>query len=369
MRCRFARGRRCRSWSSRTSPGSSPSSGGGSRRRGSRWTPQPTAATGLRRARERRYDLVVLDLLLPGARRPRGAPRARRRAPELPVLILSARADLRTKLRGFELGARDYVAKPFSLDELHRPRARAASRASAPPTRRGDVLRVGPLELDFARRQARGSADMSRISRTVSSGCSTISSGTPARSISREQLLEEVWGYHFDPGSNVVDVCIRRLRKKLGAERRSRRCAMWAIALRRPNRRRRRVGRVRASRTSCAMVAVGELGDDPVPLHLGEPHAALRLPRLAAAADRARARRRLRRRPACSSRRRPHGTQEWGELTEVPLMSAMFLAMVWHARRRQQAARDVEPIAENRARCSSGRNGSCTTYRTSCGRR
>ena len=75
-------------------------------------------ATGLRRARERRYDLVVLDLLLPGLDGLALLRELTRATPDVPVLILSARADEKTKLRGFELGARDYVAKPFSLAEL-----------------------------------------------------------------------------------------------------------------------------------------------------------------------------------------------------------------------------------------------------------
>src|SRR5207253_6466239 len=75
-------------------------------------------ATGLRRARERRYDLVVLDLLLPRLDGLSVLRELAERAPDVPVLILSARSDLQAKLRSFELGARDYVAKPFSLDEL-----------------------------------------------------------------------------------------------------------------------------------------------------------------------------------------------------------------------------------------------------------
>src|SRR2546423_13637328 len=101
-------------------------------------------ATGLRRARNGRYDLVVLDLLLPGLDGFALLRELARSLPDLPVLILSARSDLQTKLRGFELGARDYVAKPVSLDGLiagvrvHRPGSaerggvRACSRAGAP---------------------------------------------------------------------------------------------------------------------------------------------------------------------------------------------------------------------------------------------
>ena len=141
----------------------------------------------------------------------------RQRDPELPVVILSARSDLPTKLRGFELGANDYVAKPFALDELLariRAQLRAASRRRTATT----LLRAGALVLDLARRQARLGDARHRPVATASSGCSTTSPCTRARSSAASGCSPEVWGYHFDPGSNVVDVCVRRLRKKLGAD-------------------------------------------------------------------------------------------------------------------------------------------------------
>jgi DNA-binding response OmpR family regulator len=171
-------------------------------------------ATGLRLARERRYDLVVLDLLLPGLDGLSVLRELGRSLPRLPVLILSARSDVQTKLRGFELGARDYVAKPFSLAELI-ARVRVQLRADAAGGGDGSLLRVGPLELDLARRRAqRGDSAASltdrefRLLHHLARHAGEI--------VSREQLLAEVWGYHFDPCSNVVEVCIRRLRKKLG---------------------------------------------------------------------------------------------------------------------------------------------------------
>jgi DNA-binding response OmpR family regulator len=172
-------------------------------------------ATGLRRVSDRHYDLIVLDLLLPGLDGLAVLRELSRREPALPVLILSARADLRTKLRGFELGARDYLAKPFALDELV-ARVRAQLRAAGAGEHEEIVLRVGMLELDVPRRrvQVEGRAadltdrEFHLLHHLVRH---------PGEIVSREQLLEAVWGYHFDPGSNVVDVCIRRLRKKLGA--------------------------------------------------------------------------------------------------------------------------------------------------------
>jgi two-component system copper resistance phosphate regulon response regulator CusR len=170
-------------------------------------------ATGLRRARIGRYDLVVLDLLLPGLD---GLAVLRELAcsvPELPVLVISARSDLQTKLRGFQLGARDFLAKPFSLDELV-ARVRVQLRGLAEPEEL--LLRAGPLELDLARRHARvGPAVAALTDREFRLLHHLVRHS--GEIISREQLLAEVWGYHFDPGSNVVDVCIRRLRKKLGS--------------------------------------------------------------------------------------------------------------------------------------------------------
>ena len=171
--------------------------------------------TGLRRARERRYDVIVLDLLLPGLDGLAMLRELTRLSPELPVLILSARGDEKTKLRGFELGARDYVAKPFSLAELI-ARVRVQLRAVGAADHHDGVLHVGPLELDFARRRARVRDDSADLTDREFRLLHHLARH-PGEVISREQLLAEVWGYHFDPHSNVVDVCIRRLRKKLGA--------------------------------------------------------------------------------------------------------------------------------------------------------
>jgi len=171
-------------------------------------------AEALRRVGDARYDLVVLDLLLPHVNGLTVLSELRRSQPELPVVILSARADLATKLRGFALGANDYVPKPFALDELI-ARIRAHLRRAAPGET--NVLRVGRLTLDLARRRAcldDRSADLSdrefRLLHHLLEHAGEV--------VSRERLLAEVWGYHFDPGSNVVEVCVRRLRQKLGPD-------------------------------------------------------------------------------------------------------------------------------------------------------
>lgn len=170
---------------------------------------------GLDLATGARWDLVVLDLLLPGLNGLQVLRELHRVKPDVPVVILSARDDVQTKLRGFELGASDYVAKPFSLDELlARIRVRLRGTATF-----GDehVLRGGNVALDVARRQAgvgERTADLSdrefRLLHHLLVHAGEV--------VSRERLLAEVWGYDFDPGSNVVEVCVRRLRHKLGPD-------------------------------------------------------------------------------------------------------------------------------------------------------
>jgi two-component system OmpR family response regulator len=166
-------------------------------------------------ARSRRYELVVLDLLLPGLDGIAVLQRILDSRPEQRVLILSALSDVDSKVRCLELGAADYLPKPFALAELvARVRARLRQ-PEAPATPR--VVTVGRVTLDLVRRVAdagAGSISLSEreflllqhLMRKADEVCS------------REELLAEVWGYSFDPGSNVVDVYVGRLRSKLGAE-------------------------------------------------------------------------------------------------------------------------------------------------------
>jgi two-component system, OmpR family, response regulator len=170
---------------------------------------------GLARAMAGSYDLVVLDLLLPKLGGLEVLRLLQRKEPELPVVIVSARSDLPTKLRGFGLGASDYVAKPFSFDELL-ARVRAQLRSSQ-RSEDGSVLRAGKLTLDLARREAR----LGELSAELSDREFRLLHHLVCHQgevVSRERLLSDVWGYHFDPRSNVVDVCVRRLRQKLGSE-------------------------------------------------------------------------------------------------------------------------------------------------------
>jgi two-component system OmpR family response regulator len=167
----------------------------------------------LRCAHSAHYDAAILDLLLPRIDGLAVLRDLRQHDPELPVVILSARSDLPTKLRGFELGASDYLVKPFALDELI-ARIRVQLRHAAGLID-DHIVQAGRLELDLARRQVRIGDEVTdlsdrefRLLRELALHAGEV--------ISRERLLAQVWGYHFDPRSNVVEVSMRRLRNKLG---------------------------------------------------------------------------------------------------------------------------------------------------------
>ena len=167
---------------------------------------------GFERAMRGPYDLVILDLVLPRLDGLRVLRELHRRRPELPVVIVSARSDLPTKLRGFEFGANDYLTKPFAVDEL-------LARVRAQLRRRGNgqagVLHVGDLELDLTRRQARIGPDAIDLSDREFRLLHHLVKHA-GEVVTRESILSAVWDCHFDPRSNVVDDCMRRLRRKLG---------------------------------------------------------------------------------------------------------------------------------------------------------
>lgn len=170
-----------------------------------------TGPSAVKRALEQRYDLVLLDLVLPRLNGLAVLERIQDAHPDLPVIVVSARGDVSTKLKAFELGARDYVEKPFSLDELlARMRVHLVT-----PLERPSILRAGRLELDLTTREARVGAIRASLSDREFRLLRYLAEHV-GQAVSRERLLSEVWGYAFDPGSNVIDVCIRRIRRRLG---------------------------------------------------------------------------------------------------------------------------------------------------------
>jgi DNA-binding response OmpR family regulator len=170
---------------------------------------------GLELARTGRYELVVLDLLLPGRDGISVLRELMDVRPEQRVLVLSALSDVPSKVECLELGASDYLPKPFALAELlARIRARLRQPASGPDER---FLRRGGVTLDLVRRVADAGAGPVVLSEREFLMLRNLMmrSGDVC---SRQRLLEEVWGLGFDPGSNVVDVCVGRVRAKLGPE-------------------------------------------------------------------------------------------------------------------------------------------------------
>ena len=169
---------------------------------------------GLRVAREESCDLVLLDLLLPHSDGLTVLEELKRVRPGLPVLVLTARADLPTKLRSFRLGAWDYMTKPFSFEELL---ARIRVQLQRTHDHADHVIFAGAIALDLARRQASLDGRVVDLSDREFKLLHHLVDRA-GEVVSRERLLSDVWGYHFDPGSNVVDVCVRRLRQKLGPD-------------------------------------------------------------------------------------------------------------------------------------------------------
>jgi two-component system, OmpR family, copper resistance phosphate regulon response regulator CusR len=163
-------------------------------------------------ARDANFDLVVLDLGLPGLDGLDVLRELRSRGERIPVVILTARGD--ASVEGFETGADDYVTKPFRFDELL---ARIRVRLKTPPSDEPTVMRAGEVTLDVRTRRASvGGRTVELTAREF--GLLETFMRHPDQVLSRQQLLSHVWGYDFDPGSNVVEVYIRALRKKLGTE-------------------------------------------------------------------------------------------------------------------------------------------------------
>jgi two-component system copper resistance phosphate regulon response regulator CusR len=169
----------------------------------------------LARIRVEEFDLVVLDLGLPGRDGLEVLQELRAKDSRTAVIILTAREGVRDVVTGLEGGADDYVTKPFRFEELlARVRARLRAERVSEPT----VLRVGASALDL--RTRRVIVDGRAIELTAREfALAETFFRHPGQVMSREQLLSHVWGYDYDPGSNVVDVYVRYLRKKLGEER------------------------------------------------------------------------------------------------------------------------------------------------------
>jgi two-component system copper resistance phosphate regulon response regulator CusR len=162
------------------------------------------------------HDLLVLDLGLPLMDGFAVLRRLREARNRIPVIILTARGDIADTVAGLEGGADDYMVKPFRFEELlARVRLRVRADPRAPEV---TVLRYGGLALDLRTRRAAVGGRTVDLTAREHTLIETFLRN-PGQVLSREQLLSRVWGYDFDPGSNVVDVYVRYLRRKVGAVR------------------------------------------------------------------------------------------------------------------------------------------------------
>jgi DNA-binding response OmpR family regulator len=156
-------------------------------------------------------DLVVLDLMLPGLSGLEVLDEIRRTKPMLPVILLTARGEVEDRVAGLDAGAVDYLTKPFSLRELA-ARIRAHLRVAAQSS--DTLVRAAGIEADLITRSVRYHGAPVALSTTEFELLAYLLRNH-ARVLSREQLLRAVWGYEHDPGTNLVDVYIGYLRRKL----------------------------------------------------------------------------------------------------------------------------------------------------------
>jgi two-component system, OmpR family, response regulator QseB len=163
------------------------------------------------------FDLLILDLGLPGKDGLQVLEELRGQGEQIPVIILTARDDLQDKIAGFEGGADDYLTKPFRFEELLlRVRARLRDRPVTASTE-NLFLQVGNISLDLRTRKAKIDDEWIELPAREFT-LAEMFFRHPGQVLSREQLLNRVWGYDYDPGSNIVDVYVGYLRKKLGGK-------------------------------------------------------------------------------------------------------------------------------------------------------
>ncbi|MEM9002905.1 MAG: response regulator transcription factor [Cyanobacteria bacterium P01_F01_bin.86] len=166
-----------------------------------------------------RFDLIVLDLGLPFESGFEILDKLRGQGVSIPVIILTARSKIDDKVAGFERGADDYLTKPFQFEELV---ARIRARLRKPLTydnslEASEILALGPIELNLHTRRAKVHDGVVNLSAREFNLVETLIRHK-GKVLSREQLLDRVWGYTHNPGSNIVDVYIGYLRKKIGSD-------------------------------------------------------------------------------------------------------------------------------------------------------
>ena len=168
---------------------------------------------GERRASSEAYDLIILDMRLPGKSGMDVLQSLRAKGFERPVLVLTAQDAVDAKVATLRAGADDYVTKPFAFEELL---ARVEALSRRPHALASPVLRVGDLEIDQATRTVRRAGTPIEVTPKEYTVLEYLARHA-GRVMSRTLITEYAWGYHFDPGTNIVDVVINHLRKKVDA--------------------------------------------------------------------------------------------------------------------------------------------------------
>ncbi len=162
-------------------------------------------------AMTRSYDALVLDIMVPGRDGLSILRNLREHHLAVPIVLVTARSALNERLEGLNLGADDYLTKPFYVDELiarlHAVTRRAAGNALT-------LLQYGPVTINLITRETRRAGELVALT-AREFALLTYLLRSPGRTFTRAQICEHVWNYHFDPGTNLVDVYVQRLRRKL----------------------------------------------------------------------------------------------------------------------------------------------------------
>ena len=169
--------------------------------------------SGLAKALEGNFDVVVLDLMLPGRDGLSVLKEMRSLGLSTPVILLTARNELDDRIEGLNLGADDYMSKPFFVEELVARMHAVVRRLSGD---RQNTIQVGQLKLDRISRQASCNGQSIELTAREFNLLEYLMRSA-GQTFTRSQILEHVWGYDFDPSTNVVDVCIKRIRGKMAA--------------------------------------------------------------------------------------------------------------------------------------------------------
>jgi DNA-binding response OmpR family regulator len=174
--------------------------------------------TGWTRATGERFDALVLDIMIPGRDGLGLLRKLRAERHTVPVLLLSARGDVRERVEGLEAGADDYLPKPFAMPELV-ARLRSIGRRHTGSTL--NILSCGDLVLNLTAREVRRGGELIALTPREFSVLETLLR-SPGAVVTRTELSQQIWGYQFDPETNVVDVAVQRLRRKIDDGRASR---------------------------------------------------------------------------------------------------------------------------------------------------